>query len=77
LLDGLRQPERRSARFAPTYLALGIAHWAGAADFDALMEGIVSQYEGRPSAQRVVRKVAQQLRDLPACFGIYPRMESA
>jgi hypothetical protein len=71
----LRRPEGPSARFAPTYLALGLAHWMGVADFEALTEETVAQYEGRPSAQRVVRKLAQQLRDLPACFGIYPRTE--
>ena len=77
LLEGLRRLEGSSARFAPTYLTLGLAHWAGTADFEALTEVIVAQFEGRPSAQGVVRKVAQRLHDLHACFGIYPRKRPA
>jgi hypothetical protein len=74
LLDCMRRPEGRSARYAPTCLTLALAHWIGADDFDGLQAAIIAQYAGRPSAQGVVRKVAQRLQDLPRSFGTHPRM---
>ncbi len=58
----------------PSYGTLGLAHWAGLADFEELVEVHVARHVPGRGRDRIVRSVAARLKALPEQFGTYPRM---
>jgi hypothetical protein len=72
-----RDPAPHEVHFRSSYGMLGMAHWVGAPDFDAIVEA----HAGRMAATTmrglvpVLYGMADKLRALPQYFGIYPRTE--
>lgn len=71
----MRRGDRSAAFLDLCDLVLVLAHWTGAADQGELEHKVLARFKKEVWAQRVVKEVAQRLRDLPAYFGIHPRMD--
>ena len=56
---------------------LGMAHWVGAPDFDAIVETHAARMAAttRHGLVPVLRSMAEKLKVRPELFGIYPRVD--
>ena len=70
--------DREGGRFdvlcRPSYGTLGLAHWTGAPDFDALAADHARRHGPDPGTARVLQSVVSRLKARPDLFGTYPRL---
>ncbi len=78
---GLVQCDRQTGPyevdFGSSYGMLGMAHWVGATDFDAIVDTHAARMAAttRRGMVPVLRGMAEKLKARPDLFGLYPRMD--
>ena len=76
---GLMACDRDGGRFGvvcrPSYGTLGIAHWTGVPDFDAMVADHARRHGPDPGTARVLQSVVSRLKARQDFFGIYPRVD--
>ena len=87
LLDAIAEPpgmvqcdrhsEPHGVEFGQSYGMLGMAHWIGAPDFDAIVEAHAARMAATTmrGLLPVLREMAEKLKACPQFFGIYPRTD--